>query len=154
LRAGAQDIPDTVAQAGAAAAQAMSSIDRGAVELEPTAHIDDTKCPGAKCVPLCPFTAITFNKETKVSGERSVCKVRDAWRPARRAAEQHHFTDEQICRNRRAGRLEDVTYVDCRHCAEDVTGTKAGSARCSSRASSHSSATGTCTSDLAGGALT
>jgi heterodisulfide reductase subunit A2 len=98
---GPKDIPDTVAQAGAAAAQAMSLIDRGAVELEPyTAHIDDTKCSGCQtCVPLCPFTAIKFNREKKVSElNEALCKGCGTCVAAcpSHAAEQHHFTDEQI----------------------------------------------------------
>jgi heterodisulfide reductase subunit A len=98
---GPKDIPDTVAQAGAAAAQAMSLIDRGAVELEAyTAHIDDTKCSGCQtCVPLCPFTAITFNHEKKVSElNAALCKGCGTCVAAcpSHAAEQHHFTNEQI----------------------------------------------------------
>jgi len=98
---GPKDIPDTVAQAGAAAAQAMSLIDRGAVELEAyTADIDETKCSGCQtCVPLCPFTAITFNREKKVSElNAALCKGCGTCVAAcpSHAAEQHHFTDEQI----------------------------------------------------------
>ncbi len=98
---GPKDIPDTVAQAGAAAAQAMSLIDRGAVELEAyTAHIDELKCSGCQtCVPLCPFTAITFNRDTKVSElNAALCKGCGTCVAAcpSHAAEQHHFTDEQI----------------------------------------------------------
>ncbi len=64
---GPKDIPDTVAQAGAAAAQALALIDRGAIELEPnTAYIVEDDCSGCKsCVPLCPYTAITFEEERK-----------------------------------------------------------------------------------------
>jgi heterodisulfide reductase subunit A len=98
---GPKDIPDTVAQAGAAAAQAMSLIDRGAVALEAyTAHIDETKCSGCQtCVPLCPFSAITFNHEKKVSElNAALCKGCGTCVAAcpSHAAEQHHFTDEQI----------------------------------------------------------
>ncbi len=42
---GPKDIPDTVAQAGAAAAEALALIDRGYIELEPnTAWIDEELC--------------------------------------------------------------------------------------------------------------
>ena len=66
---GPKDIPDTVAQAGAAAAEAMALIDKGQVELEAyTAWITEERCSGCQiCVPLCPFSAIEFNKEKKVS---------------------------------------------------------------------------------------
>jgi heterodisulfide reductase subunit A len=64
---GPRDIPDTVAQAGAAAAQALTLIDTGFVELEPnTAYIREEDCSGCKsCIPLCPYTAISFAESTK-----------------------------------------------------------------------------------------
>ena len=64
---GPKDIPDTVAQAGAAAAQALTLIDTGEVELEPnTAYILEEDCSGCKsCVPLCPYTAISFDEAKK-----------------------------------------------------------------------------------------
>lgn len=64
---GPKDIPDTVAQAGAAAAEATVLIDRGYVEQEPnTAFILDQECSGCKsCIPLCPYTAILFDEERK-----------------------------------------------------------------------------------------
>ena len=59
---GPKDIPDTVAQAGAAAAEALSLINAGFVELEPnTAYIVEEDCSGCKtCVPMCPYQAISF----------------------------------------------------------------------------------------------
>jgi heterodisulfide reductase subunit A len=64
---GPKDIPDTVAQAGAAASEALALIDMGYVELEPnTAHIVEEECSGCKsCVPLCPYTAISFAEDKK-----------------------------------------------------------------------------------------
>ena len=64
---GPKDIPDTVAQAGAAAAEAMALIDLGYVEQEPyTAKVVEEACSGCKtCVPLCPYQAISFVAETK-----------------------------------------------------------------------------------------
>jgi heterodisulfide reductase subunit A len=64
---GPKDIPDTVAQAGAAAAEALALIDSGHVELEPnTAYILEESCSGCKsCISLCPYTAISFVEETK-----------------------------------------------------------------------------------------
>jgi len=57
---GPKDIPDTVAQAGAAAAEALALVDRGYVEMEPTsAYVMPEECSGCKtCIPLCPYTAI------------------------------------------------------------------------------------------------
>ncbi len=64
---GPRDIPDTVAQAGAAAAEAMALIDRQYIELEPnTARVLEDNCSGCKnCIGLCPYLAITFDDETK-----------------------------------------------------------------------------------------
>lgn len=64
---GPKDIPDTVAQAGAAAAEALALICAGTIELEPnTASIIEEFCSGCKsCLSLCPYSAITFNDESK-----------------------------------------------------------------------------------------
>jgi heterodisulfide reductase subunit A len=74
---GPKDIPDTVAQAGAAAAEALALIDRGYVEQEPnTAHILDNECSGCKsCIPLCPYTAILFDEtRQKAYINEALCK--------------------------------------------------------------------------------
>ena len=59
---GPKDIPDTVAQAGAAAAEALALIDAGYVETEPnTAHVDEERCCGCKtCISMCPYHAVAF----------------------------------------------------------------------------------------------
>jgi heterodisulfide reductase subunit A len=64
---GPKDIPDSVAQAGAAAAEAMVLIDRGYIEQEPnTAFIREEDCSGCKsCIPLCPYTAISYAEDRK-----------------------------------------------------------------------------------------
>ncbi|MBN1868139.1 CoB--CoM heterodisulfide reductase iron-sulfur subunit A family protein [Candidatus Sumerlaeota bacterium] len=72
-----KDIPDTVAQAGAAAAEALALIDRGEVELEPnTAYIDADECSGCKsCLSLCPYNAISFIEEKKKAEiNEALCK--------------------------------------------------------------------------------
>jgi heterodisulfide reductase subunit A len=67
---GPKDIPDTVAQAGAAAAEAFSIIDLGNIEIEPnTAYIIESECSGCKsCIPLCPYSAISFDAEKRPQG--------------------------------------------------------------------------------------
>jgi heterodisulfide reductase subunit A len=57
---GPKDIPDTVAQAGAAAAAAVTMIDRGVVEIEPfVPHVAESQCVGCGlCVEVCPYQAI------------------------------------------------------------------------------------------------
>jgi heterodisulfide reductase subunit A len=74
---GPKDIPDSIAQAGAAAAEAMALIDKGHIEQEPnTAYIVEEECSGCKsCIPLCPFTAITFDVVTqKAHINEALCK--------------------------------------------------------------------------------
>jgi heterodisulfide reductase subunit A len=74
---GPRDIPDTVAQAGAAAAEALVLIDTGYIEQEPnTAYVLEEECSGCKsCVPLCPYTAITFDEaKQKAAINEALCK--------------------------------------------------------------------------------
>ncbi|MGA2748973.1 MAG: CoB--CoM heterodisulfide reductase iron-sulfur subunit A family protein [Verrucomicrobiota bacterium] len=74
---GPKDIPDSIAQAGAAAAEALALIDKGYIEQEPnTAFIVEEDCSGCKsCVPLCPFTAITFDAtKQKAQINAALCK--------------------------------------------------------------------------------
>ncbi|MCK7505407.1 MAG: 4Fe-4S binding protein [Desulfobacterales bacterium] len=62
---GPKDIPDTVAQAGAAAAEALALIDTGQVELEPNTAYDRrgaTARAARSCVPLCPYSAIDVQR--------------------------------------------------------------------------------------------
>ncbi|MHB9110198.1 MAG: FAD-dependent oxidoreductase [Armatimonadota bacterium] len=98
---GPKDIPDTVAQAGAAAAEALVLIDRGHVELEPnTAFIEEEKCSGCKtCVNMCPYSAISFDAEKFVAVvNEALCKGCGTCVAAcpSGSAQQHLFTDEQI----------------------------------------------------------
>ena len=74
---GPKDIPDSVAQAGAAAAEAMALIDKGYIEQEPnTAYIVEADCCGCKsCVPLCPYKAIAFEEaKQKARINEALCK--------------------------------------------------------------------------------
>ena len=74
---GPKDIPDTVAQAGAAAAEALALIDAGVIELEPnTAQVLEEECSGCKtCVPLCPYQAISFvEAKQKAEINEVLCK--------------------------------------------------------------------------------
>ena len=98
---GPKDIPETVAQAGAAAAEVLAMVDRGYVMLEAnTAHIDDAMCSGCKtCVGLCPFNAISFDEGRKKASVNEVickgCGICVGACPSG-AAQQHLFTDEEI----------------------------------------------------------
>jgi heterodisulfide reductase subunit A len=71
---GPKDIPDTVAQASAAAAEVLSMIEQGSVEIEAaTAVVDEKICTGCQiCKLVCPFSAVTFDEQKKV------CRVNEA----------------------------------------------------------------------------
>ncbi|MGF7185921.1 heterodisulfide reductase subunit A [Desulfitispora alkaliphila] len=72
-----KDIPDSVAQGSAAAAQSLAVIATGKVKTSPiTASIDSKLCTGCKiCNNLCPYKAITFDEDEKVSViNEAVCK--------------------------------------------------------------------------------
>ena len=74
---GPKDIPDTVAQASAAAARVLALISKGRVELEAaTAVIDEEKCSGCRiCNLLCPYSAISYIEDEKVSRiNEALCK--------------------------------------------------------------------------------
>lgn len=74
---GPKDIPDTVAQAGAAASEALTLIDTGYVEMEPTvAFVVEDDCSGCKtCLPLCPYNAITRDEAKGVAViNEALCK--------------------------------------------------------------------------------
>jgi heterodisulfide reductase subunit A len=98
---GPRDIPDTVAQAGGAAAEALALADKGTFALEPvTAEIDEELCAGCQmCVGLCPFTAITYDKDKGVSViNDALCKGCGTCVSACPcgASNQKHFRDAQI----------------------------------------------------------
>jgi heterodisulfide reductase subunit A len=59
-----KDIPDSVAQAGGAAAAALSLIDQGTIELDPTvAYVEMGRCTGCgQCVASCPYGAIALSE--------------------------------------------------------------------------------------------
>jgi heterodisulfide reductase subunit A len=98
---GPKDIPDTVAQAGAAAAQSLALIDRGYMEMEPnTAWIEEELCSGCHvCIAMCPYTAIHFDAEKKVAVlNEALCKGCGTCVAAcpSGAAQQNLFRDEQL----------------------------------------------------------
>jgi len=98
---GPKDIPDTVAQASAAAAEVLTMISRGKVEIEAaTATVDERICSGCQfCRMVCPYNAITFDEQ------KMVCRVNDALCKGcgacvgicpSDAISLSHFTNEQI----------------------------------------------------------
>jgi heterodisulfide reductase subunit A len=100
---GPKDIPDSVAQGGAAAAAALDMIDLGRFDLEPiTSFIDEAVCSGCRtCVGLCPYSAIEFVKQNGGGVSRvneTLCKGCGTCVSAcpSGAATQHGFVDRQI----------------------------------------------------------
>ena len=96
-----KDIPDTVAQASAAAARVLAMISKGSVEIESAiAVVDEEHCSGCKiCIDLCPYKAITFDEEKKVASiNEALCKGCGTCVAAcpSGAITGRHFTTEQI----------------------------------------------------------
>ena len=98
---GPKDIPDTVAQASAAAARVLAMINKGSVEIESAiAAVDEELCSGCKtCLSLCSYNAISFDDEKKLAViNEALCKgcgTCTAACPAG-AIVSKHFTTEQI----------------------------------------------------------
>jgi heterodisulfide reductase subunit A len=98
---GPKDIPDTVAQASAAAARMLATIIKGVVEIDPVrAEIDEQYCSGCRiCNALCPYKAIDYLEDKNVSRVNSPlckgCGTCVAACPAG-AITGYGFTDRQI----------------------------------------------------------
>jgi heterodisulfide reductase subunit A len=98
---GPKDIPDTVAQAGAAAAEVLALIDAGTVEIEPnTAYVIEEACSGCRtCIGLCPYHAISFLEDKKIASVNPVlckgCGTCVAGCPSS-SLRQNLFEDDQI----------------------------------------------------------
>jgi heterodisulfide reductase subunit A len=96
-----RDIPDTVAHANAAAAEAMSLMGRGRVIIEPTiAEINAELCSGCRiCNNLCAYAAISFDPVRNVSEiNPALCKGCGTCVAAcpSGAAQAWHYNDQQI----------------------------------------------------------
>jgi heterodisulfide reductase subunit A len=98
---GAKDIPDSVAQGTAAAAQVMKMFCQGELLMDAAyAEIVEDICSGCRiCNGLCPYNAISYEVEKKVSVVNpAMCKACGTCVAAcpSGAITGRHFTDEQI----------------------------------------------------------
>jgi len=98
---GPKDIPESVAQGGAAAAEALALFSLGMVEVEPTvAYVDEQLCTGCKtCVDLCAYKAIAFSDLTKLAGiNEALCQGCGTCAAAcpMAAIRVRHYTPEQV----------------------------------------------------------
>ncbi|MHA1741415.1 MAG: 4Fe-4S binding protein [Candidatus Thorarchaeota archaeon] len=97
---GPKDIPDTVAQAKAAAAGAMALMGKGKITIEPYfSVVNEQKCSGcAVCVSVCPYNAIKINERNKAEINPAVCKGCGTCTAAcaSGAIKSQHYTDDQI----------------------------------------------------------
>jgi heterodisulfide reductase subunit A2 len=96
-----KNIPDSIAQARAAAARILATINFGSVEVEvTTASVTEEICCGCQtCISVCPYTAISFDEEKNVSEVNEIlCKGCGTCGSAcpTGAIRSRHYTDQQI----------------------------------------------------------
>jgi heterodisulfide reductase subunit A2 len=102
--AGPKDIPDTVAQASAAAVKVAGLFARPFIETEPTiSEVNPARCVACHlCEEVCPFSAVTF---VEVKGGRQVAQINPAVCKGcglctagcrGRAIVLHGFADQQV----------------------------------------------------------
>jgi heterodisulfide reductase subunit A len=96
-----KDIPDSVAQARAAAGRILAKIAKGKIEIDGVfAEVNEDRCSGCRmCNELCPYSAIEFDEAKKRSHViAAACKACGACVAAcpSSAIKGRHFTDQQI----------------------------------------------------------
>jgi len=98
---GPKDIPDTVAQASAAAGEAVALLSKGSVETRAEiSFIDPDICTGCKtCIGVCAYSAISFDESLNIAKVNDAlcqgCGSCAAACPSS-AAKVGHFTDNQV----------------------------------------------------------
>jgi heterodisulfide reductase subunit A len=98
---GVKDIPDTVAQASAAASKAIGLLAQGEVEIDPIkAYVTEERCSGCgECVLTCPYSAISLSASTaRAEVNVALCKGCGTCVGAcvSHAIDVSHFEDEQL----------------------------------------------------------
>ncbi len=98
---GPKDIPDTVAQAKAAAASAAALLSKGKIRIDSVVvSVDEELCTGcAKCVDICPFQALSIDeiaqKAKVIEAKCTGCGSCAATCPVG-AMQLKHFKDAQV----------------------------------------------------------
>ncbi|MFQ6068044.1 MAG: FAD-dependent oxidoreductase [Candidatus Bathyarchaeia archaeon] len=98
---GPKDIPDSVAQAKAAAASAAALLSKGKIRIESVVvSVDEELCTGcAKCVDICPFQALSVDEVTQkakvIEAKCNGCGSCAATCPVG-AMQLKHFKDAQV----------------------------------------------------------
>jgi heterodisulfide reductase subunit A len=96
-----KDIPDTVAQARAAAARILAKTSKTQIEVDAVySEVNEELCSGCRfCNKLCPFSAIEYDEEKGhshiISALCKACGVCVAACPSS-AIKGRHFTEEQV----------------------------------------------------------
>ncbi len=96
-----KDIPDSVAQARAAAGRILGKISKGKLEIDAMfAEVDEDRCSGCRvCNEICPYSAIEFDAAERrshvISALCKACGACVATCPSA-AIKARHFTDAQI----------------------------------------------------------
>jgi heterodisulfide reductase subunit A len=97
---GPKDIPDTVAQAKAAASGAMALMGRGKINIEPYYSIvDEERCASCQvCISVCPYNAVALNERGYAEVNPALCKGCGTCTStcASGAISSQHYTDGQI----------------------------------------------------------
>ncbi len=112
-----KDIPNTVAQARAATARILANISVGKMAVEvTTAQVSEDLCCGCQtCIGLCPYGAISYQEEKKVSKVNEIlckgCGTCGSSCPTG-AIRCRHFTDQQILSEIRELILKSIELVE------------------------------------------
>ena len=98
---GVKDIPDTVAQASAAASKVIGLLAQGEVEIDPVkAYVTEERCSGCgECVLTCPYNAISLDASSgHANVNAALCKGCGTCVGAcvSHAIDVSHFEDEQL----------------------------------------------------------
>jgi len=98
---GPKDIPESVAQGAAAAAEVLALFGMGQVEVDPTvSFVNERLCTGCKtCTELCAYNATSFNEQRKVAEiNQALCQGCGTCAAAcpMAAIQVCHYTPDQI----------------------------------------------------------